>query len=62
MKTFTVHWQTRRSPGATFYRGAETVRAENSEAAKTLVQYTVHSRAFREYALTHIIITKTEQR
>lgn len=53
---YRVHWQTQRGPGITFYRGAETVRADDEETARETAQRSVWRRAFRDFPLSHIEI------
>ncbi|PSN80978.1 hypothetical protein C8B47_03625 [filamentous cyanobacterium CCP4] len=62
MNTYIVSWQTSKGPGITFYRGKESVQAEDAEQAADLAQRNVHRRAFREFYQSHIIITKVERK
>lgn len=62
MNIYIVHWQTSKEPGITFYRGKETVQAEDAEQAGDLAQFNIHRRAFREFYQSHIIITKVERK
>lgn len=58
---FVVHWQTQIGPGSTFYKGKESVWAENSDAAQSLAKFNVWRRAFPEYGMRHIVITQVEE-
>ena len=58
---YVVHWQTSIGPAATFYKGKETVWAENEDAATNLARFNVWRRAFPDYGMRHIVVTQVEE-
>lgn len=61
MNTYKVWWHTQIGIGNTFYDGREIVQAENEDEAADRAQFSIWHRAFQDYHLSHIMITRVEQ-
>ena len=59
--TYKVWWHTQIAIGSTFYEGREIVQAEDEAEAADRAQFGIWRRAFQDYSLSHIVITRVEQ-
>ena len=52
-----VWWHTKVGIGATYYSGTETVNAEDEDSSQERAQRNVWRRMFRDWPMSHIVVT-----